>query len=100
MPGNSTSFFIAQRFADEVISLWEFAPIPTTSISTINKKVQPLVDMYHKASKVPTNKREKDPDNTEISTYDSLFDVKTCKCCEFSIDRKDCSCLMKVPLYE
>ena len=86
MPGNSTSSFIAQLVADEVISLWEFAGIPN------------FVNFFHHLK--GTDKREKDAYNTEISTFDSLFDVTTCKCYEFSFDRKDCSCLMKVPLYE
>ena len=70
------------------------------AISTITKKVQRLVDRYHKAGKVPTDKREKDAYDTEILTFDSLFNVTTCKCYEFSIDDKHCSCLMKVSLYE
>ena len=51
MPGNSTSSFTAQRVSDEVISLCEFSRIPTMSISTFSKKVQRLVNSYHKASK-------------------------------------------------
>ena len=39
-----------------------------------------LVERYQKVSKLPTNKRENDTFNSEIATFNSLFDVTPCKC--------------------
>ena len=62
-------------------------------VSRVTKKIQRLVEIYQKAIKLPTNKREK-------ATFDSLFDVTPCKCYDVNIDREDCRCPIKIPLYE
>ena len=50
MDGNSTSCFIAKRVANEVISIWEFAGLPTMLVSSVSKKIQRLVERYQKVS--------------------------------------------------
>ena len=89
-----------EAVANEVISIWQFAGLPTMLVSSVTKKIRRLVERYQKASKLPTNKRENDTFNTEIATFDSLFYVTPCKCYDVNIDREDCRCPIKIPLYE
>ena len=66
MDGNSTSCFIPKRVANEVISIWEFAGLPTMLVSSVTKKIQRLVERYQKVSKLLTNKRENDTFNSRL----------------------------------
>ena len=68
--------------------------------SSVTKNIQRLVERYQKASKLPTNKGGNDTFNSEIATVDSLLNVTPYKFYDVDIDRKDCRCPIKTPLYE
>ena len=100
MPGNSSSSSIAKWVAVNICSVWEFSGIITISNSSIIRKILRLVDKFQKVNKMPIQKRGNDLFINDLEVFDSLFDVAQCNCFDSGVDRKNCKCSLKIPLYE
>ena len=100
MPGNSSSSSIAKWIAVNICSVWEFSGIITISNSSIIRKILRLVDKFQKVNKMPIQKRGNDLFINDLEVFDSLFDVAQCNCFDSGVDRKNCKCSLKIPLYE
>jgi hypothetical protein len=72
--------------ADEVMSQWSKASIPTIAKRSVVRKIRQLID---EAAKVTRSSFNKDKSRAKLEGYvDSLFDICSCAC----ENLKSCSC--------
>ena len=93
----------AKRVADKVKELYVKAGIPTVAISSIIVRIKRLVEKVHALRKYPSSKKDSDFFQTNLASFDTLFDVCSCKCVDNGVvERNQCSCALssKVPPLE
>ena len=87
--------------ANDVISLWNKASIPTIEEKSVINKLDRLVNNGNTLQKYPLAKRKSRSFQSEESSFNELFDICSCKCISCGqLDRQQCKCKVKIPTIE
>ena len=104
---HSSSNFNIQRCAEMIYSdlkrLYDNASIPTIEPKSIIIKVKRLIEKGQELRKYPSSKRSSTTYQTKVNTFDTLFDICSCKCYKSGVlEHSQCYCSKenKIPVDE
>lgn len=93
----------AASVAQEVISIYSTASIPTIDEKSVVNRIKKLLDTVKDLAKYPSSKKTSITYQDSLKSLETVFDICTCKCVDSGVlEKSQCTCplLKKIPAAE